>query len=57
MTIRRITIKHPGGYVERQWAAHCPCPPTPMLYRTERSEPAFAWAARHLDRYHPKGAQ
>jgi len=57
MTIRRISIKHRSGYVETQWAAHCPCPPIPMLLRAEQSEYVFAWAGKHLNKYHPKEAK
>lgn len=54
MTLRRITITHPSGYVEQQWAAHCPCPPIPMLFRAEQSASVYSWACRHLNKYHPK---
>lgn len=59
MTIRQ-TKDVVNGVEDRMWAAECPCQPAPamkMRFRCIRSDVTFAWAARHIDRYHPKGAQ
>lgn len=59
MTIRR-TSDVVNGVVDRMWSAECPCQPAPALvmrFRCVSSGATFAWAARHIDRYHPREAQ
>jgi hypothetical protein len=58
MSIRRTSDVSKSGVVDVMWTAACPCPAPPvasMTFRCIRSGPVYAWAARHLDTYHPKG--
>lgn len=56
MTIRRTSDVSKSGVLDEMWAASCP-QPCGLTFRCIRSAPVYAWTARHIDRYHPKGEQ